>query len=64
MKTTADTPETARRPYAKTEQVLTTITPETLAELDKAAAYKRVSRAELIRTFIADGLTDHDATTG
>lgn len=50
------TPTRTPRPFAKTEQVLTTVTPAMLAELDAHAVDEQVSRAEAVRTFIRDGL--------
>jgi hypothetical protein len=47
---------TTPRPFAKTEQALTTLHPDDLRRLDEHAAERKVSRAEAIRTFVLDGL--------
>jgi hypothetical protein len=51
----------APRPYAKTEQVLTTLKPADRDRLDDYAEEKEVSRAEAVREFILAGLARHDA---
>lgn len=48
----------APRPYAKTEQIITTLKPVDLDRLDAAAAAAETSRAEMIRRFVLAGLDD------
>jgi hypothetical protein len=57
-------PATPPRPFTKTEQVLTTLTLEDRERLDAAALRQRKSRAELVRTYILDGLDEDDAERG
>lgn len=49
------------RPFAKTEQVLTTMTPADRERLDRYAAEQVVSRAEAVRTFVREGLDRAEA---
>lgn len=44
------------KPYAKTEQVITTIRLGERQQLDRYAAQLEVSRATLIRRYITEGL--------
>ena len=50
----------ATRPFAKTEQAITTLTPADLARLDAYAESVPTSRADAIRGFILDGLDRED----
>lgn len=46
----------ATKPYAKTEQVLTTLKPEDRDELDALALGHGVSRAEQVRRYVLEGM--------
>jgi hypothetical protein len=49
------------RAYAKTEQVLTTLTPTDRDRLDAFAASIPTSRADALRRLALDGLDRHEA---
>jgi len=55
---------TGSKPYAKTEQVLTTLKPGDRDRLDVAADTAEVSRAEMVRRFILAGLDRIGGTKG
>ena len=50
--------EPRRRPYTKTEQVLTTLTETDRQRLDDYAEGRLMSRADAVRGFILTGLDD------
>jgi hypothetical protein len=54
--TTKEATPMGAKPYAKTEQVLTTLKPADRERLDKAAERAEASRAEMVRRFILEGL--------
>lgn len=61
----AETPDTpTRRHYAKTEQVLSTLTKGERERLDDYAERNEVSRAHAIRTFITEGLDRDELQRG
>lgn len=51
------------RPFAKTEQVLTTMTPTDRERLDAYANEHLMSRAEAVRSFVRDGLDRAEASS-